>query len=414
MVHDHGASGHSHNHTAEANAKMLGWALALTSVYLVAEVIGGFVFNSLVLLADAAHMMTDVAALVIALLAIKLGQKPADDRRTFGYRRFEILAAAFNAVLLFGIAVYVLVEAVQRFSDPEPIQSWGMLIVAVIGLLVNLVSMRLLTAGKNASFNVKGAYLEVWADMIGSVGVIAGALVIRFTGWTWVDPIVAVGIGLWVLPRTWVLLRDTTNVLLEGVPGGLKLGEVRTVVAGVSGVAGLHDLHVWSMSNDDVSATLHVTLAKGADPDAVRRSVSDLLTDRFDIEHSTMQTEGAGETCADRQGDAMAVCTCRLRKEGRSGEPDGVGLGMRLAPRPASPSFTPCSMIQNCSAGLRSPAAASRALRTKACDNSVGATPDARWQLWHLSPYRPAPERTRAGCTKSASAAIPRTCGTIE
>lgn len=300
MAHDHGAAGHSHDHTAGANAKMLGWALALTSIYLVAEVIGGFVFNSLALLSDAAHMLTDVAALVIALLAIKLGQKSADDKRTFGYRRFEILAAAFNAVLLFFIAIYVFVEAIKRFSEPQEVQSWGMLVVAAIGLAVNLISMRLLTAGKEGSFNVKGAYLEVWADMIGSVGVILGALAIKFTGWTWVDPVVAVAIGLWVLPRTWILLRDTTNVLLEGVPGGLKLGEVRTAVSAVPGVAGLHDLHVWSMSNDDVSATLHVTLTPEAHPDAVRRLVVSLLADRFGIEHSTVQTEGAGDACEDQ------------------------------------------------------------------------------------------------------------------
>ena len=225
----------------ERTRKCSGWALALTSIYLVAEVIGGFVFNSLALLSDAAHMMTDVAALVIALMAIRLGGKSPDDKRTFGYRRFEILAAAFNAVLLFGIAIYIFVEAIKRFTAPQEVQSWGMMIVAAIGLVVNLISMRLLTAGKDASFNVKGAYLEVWADMIGSIGVILGALAIRFTGFTWIDAIVAVAIGLWVLPRTWILLRDTTNVLLEGVPGGLKLGEVRAAIGEVSGVAGLHD-----------------------------------------------------------------------------------------------------------------------------------------------------------------------------
>ena len=192
MAHDHREGGGSHDHTAGANTKMLVLALALTSTYLIAEVIGGFVFNSLALLSDAAHMLTDVAALIIALLAIKVGSKAPDEKRTFGYRRFEILAAAFNAVLLFLIAIYVFVEAIDRFSQPQEIQSWGMLIVAAIGLGVNLISMRLLTSGKDQSFNVKGAYLEVWADMIGSVGVIAGALVIRFTGWTWVDPIVAV------------------------------------------------------------------------------------------------------------------------------------------------------------------------------------------------------------------------------
>lgn len=295
--HAHGAEGHSHDHTAGANAKMLGWALALTATYLVAEVIGGFVFNSLALLSDAAHMMTDVAALVIALMAIKVGSKSADDKRTFGYRRFEILAAAFNAVLLFAIAVYVLVEAIKRFNSPQEVQSWGMMIVAAIGLAVNLVSMRLLTAGKDASFNVKGAYLEVWADMIGSVGVILGAVVIRFTGWTWVDPIVAVAIGLWVLPRTWVLLKDTTNVLLEGVPGGLKLAELRTAIARVPGVADLHDLHVWSMSNDDISCTVHVVLEEGADIDGTRSAVQAVLRTEYEIEHSTIQTEGPQQQC---------------------------------------------------------------------------------------------------------------------
>jgi cobalt-zinc-cadmium efflux system protein len=297
--HDHGSGGHAYDHMVGANAKMLGWALVLTTAYLIAEVVGAFVFNSLALLSDAAHMLTDVAALVIALMAIRLGQKPADDKRTFGYKRFEILAAAFNALLLFGVAIYVLVEAVQRFREPEGVQSTGMLIVAAIGLVVNLASMKLLTSGKDASMNVKGAYLEVWADMIGSVGVIVGGLAIRFTGWTWVDPIVAVGIGLWVLPRTWVLLRDTTNVLLEGVPGGIKLAELRASIAGLPGVAGVHDLHVWSMTMEDVNCTAHVTLAKGADPDTVRRSVAATLDSRFGIEHCTIQTEGAAEGCGD-------------------------------------------------------------------------------------------------------------------
>lgn len=291
----------AHDHTAGANATMLKWALGLTLTYLIAEIIGGFYFNSLALLSDAAHMMTDVAALVIALMAIKLGQKDADEKRTFGYRRFEILAAAFNAVLLFGIAIYVFVEAIKRFAEPQEVQSWGMLIVAAVGLVVNLISMRLLTAGKDASFNVKGAYLEVWADMIGSVGVIAGALAIKFTGFTWIDPVVAVGIGLWVLPRTWILLRDTANVLLEGVPGGLKLSELRSAVSAVPGVAGLHDVHVWSMSNDDVSATMHVTLATDASAGDVRLSITKLLAERYEIEHATIQTEGPGEPCEERE-----------------------------------------------------------------------------------------------------------------
>ncbi|HEX7784571.1 MAG TPA: cation diffusion facilitator family transporter [Sphingobium sp.] len=297
MAHDQDRAGHSHDHTAGANAKMLRWALALTSTYLIAEVIGGILFNSLALLSDAAHMLTDVAALVIALLAIRMGRKAPDEKRTFGYRRFEILAAAFNAVLLFFIAIYVFVEAIKRFNQPQEIQSWGMLVVAALGLGVNLISMRLLMAGKDKSFNVKGAYLEVWADMIGSVGVIAGALVIRFTGWTWVDPIVAVAIGIWVLPRTWVLLRDTTNVLLEGVPRGLELAQVRIEIAALPGVPGLHDLHIWSTSDDDVSCTVHVTLDEQANPDAVRLAINSLLEERFEIHHTTVQIEAPGEPC---------------------------------------------------------------------------------------------------------------------
>lgn len=297
MAHDHSQAGHAHDHTAGANAKMLGWALALTSIYLIAEVIGGIVFNSLALLSDAAHMMTDVAALAIALMAIRLGRKAPDEKRTFGYRRFEILAAAFNAVLLFAVAIYVFVEAIKRFNEPQEIQSWGMLIVATIGLGVNLVSMRLLTAGKDASFNVKGAYLEVWADMIGSVGVILGALAIRFTGWTWVDPVVAVAIGLWVLPRTWILLCDTTNVLLEGVPAGLSLKEVRAAIGEVPGVQSLHDLHIWSVSNDEVSCTVHVVLAKDATAEPVRQTVMEVIKDHFDISHVTIQTEETDQSC---------------------------------------------------------------------------------------------------------------------
>jgi len=295
MAHDH--AGHSHDHAAGASARMLGWALALTTAYLVAEVVGGLLFNSLALLSDAAHMLTDVAALVIALMAIKLGQKPADEKRTYGYRRAEILAAAFNAVLLFAIAIYIFVEAVRRFAEPPEVQSWGMLGVAAVGLVVNLISMKLLAAGKDASFNVKGAYLEVWADTIGSLGVIAGALIIRFTGWTWVDAVVAVAIGLWVLPRTWVLLRDTTHVLLQGVPAHLTLNELRAGVAAMPGVKDVHDLHVWSLSNDDVSCTMHVTVAESADADRVRRAVAALLDHDFGIAHATIQTESADDAC---------------------------------------------------------------------------------------------------------------------
>lgn len=292
--HGHGADakgGHAHSHTAGANSRMLTIALVLSAAFLIVEIAGAFIFNSLALLSDAAHMFTDVAALAIALAAVKIGQRPADDVRTFGYRRFEILAAAFNALLLFLVAAYVLWEGVGRLLEPPPVGSTGMLVIAVLGLAVNLIAMRILSAGKDASLNLKGAYLEVWADMVGSLGVIVGAVVIMLTGWGWVDPVVAIAIGLWVLPRTWTLLKDTTQILIEGVPPHLKLGEIRKQIAGVAGVAGVHDLHVWSMASDDISLSVHVTLAAGADGEAVRRGVSAIVHDRFGIEHATIQTE---------------------------------------------------------------------------------------------------------------------------
>lgn len=287
----HEQSAHSHSHIAGANSRMLGVALALTATFLVAEVAGAYLFNSLALLSDAAHMFTDAAALAIALAAVRIGQRPADDRRTFGYRRFEILAAAFNALLLFAVAAYVLWEGIGRFFTPAEVQSTGMLAVAGVGLVVNLIAMRLLAGGKEKSLNVKGAYLEVWADMLGSLGVIAGAVLIMATGWYWVDPVVAIGIGLWVLPRTWTLLKDTTRILLEGVPRHLTLSEIRAAIASAPGVSGVHDLHVWSLTSDDVSLSVHVELEDGAGAEGVRTQLAVLLHERFEIEHATIQTE---------------------------------------------------------------------------------------------------------------------------
>ncbi len=302
MSEDHGqdVSGHAaHNHGAGASTKRLAIALSLTSVFLVAELVGAFLFDSLALLSDAAHMFTDAATLAIALAAVKIGQRPPDDKRTFGYRRFEILAAAFNAILLFAVAGYVLIEGIGRFFDPKPVESVGMLIVATIGLVVNLISMRILAGGKDDSLNVKGAYLEVWADMLGSFGVIAAAVAIYLTGYNWIDPIVAIGIGLWVLPRTWVLLRDTTHILLQGVPRGFDLKAIRERMGQVPDVVGVHDLHLWSVAGDDASLTAHVAIADGGSAENARRAVVGMLEAEFNIHHATIQTET--EPCGDEE-----------------------------------------------------------------------------------------------------------------
>lgn len=285
-------SGHSHAALPGQSERPLWIALMLTTAFLVAEIIGGILTNSLALISDAAHMFTDSAALAISLVAIRIGRRPADSARTFGYYRFEILAAALNAVLLFMVAMYILYEAYLRLDDPPEIQSGTMLIVAAIGLVVNLISMKLLSGGKDASLNIKGAYLEVLSDMLGSIGVIIGALVIRYTGWTWVDSVIAVGIGLWVLPRTWTLLKESMHVLLEGVPKGLGIDEINKAILGVPGVASVHDLHVWSITSGKASLTVHVVQDAGVtDPQPLLTAIRQLIAAKYDIHHATVQVE---------------------------------------------------------------------------------------------------------------------------
>ncbi len=286
------SAGHSHGVSAGQSEKPLWIALALTSVFLTAELVGGILTNSLALISDAAHMFTDAAALGISLAAMRIGRRPADSKRTFGYYRFEILAAAFNAILLFMVALYIVYEAYERLQTPAQIESGTMLVIASIGLVVNLISMRLLSAGKDTSLNMKGAYLEVWSDMLGSIGVIVGALLIRYTGWSWVDSVIAVGIGLWVLPRTWILLRESMNILLEGVPEGLGIAEIGAAIRAKPGVTGIHDLHVWSISSGKTSLSVHVVSSE-APPTwpALVASVRDMLGHNFEIHHTTVQVE---------------------------------------------------------------------------------------------------------------------------
>jgi len=291
---DHGHGGHAgHDHAAGASEKSLRIALALTGVFLVVELAGGFLAHSLALLSDAAHMFTDTAALAIALMAIHIAKRPADAKRTFGYHRFEILAAAFNALLLLVVAVTILWEAYLRLKAPPQVGSNLMLGIAIVGLVVNLLSMKVLRGGQEESLNVKGAYLEVWADMIGSVGVILGAVLIKFTGWSWVDSAVAVLIGLWVVPRTVTLLKSSINILLEGVPEEIDLAKVDAALLGVPGVASLHDLHVWSLTSGKTTLTVHLVTAPGTNAETdVLPTVRQLLAKDFGIHHFTVQCEG--------------------------------------------------------------------------------------------------------------------------
>ena len=288
-------AGHSHATGSGANEKRLWIVLGLTSTFLVAELIAAWITHSLALLSDAAHMLTDVAALAVSLFAIRMARRAADRKRTFGYQRFEILAAAYNASLLFVVALYILYEAIERMRAPIPIPTTAMLVVATLGLIVNLAGMRLLRGGSEHSLNMKGAYLEVWSDMLGSIGVIVAALLMKWTGYAWIDSVVAVGIGLWVLPRTWTLLKESINVLLQGVPANVDFDRIETAVAGISGVRAIHDFHVWSLTAGKDVLTAHVVV------DASRKSEQELLTEidavirAHGIHHSTVQIEA--ESC---------------------------------------------------------------------------------------------------------------------
>ncbi|HRN61425.1 MAG TPA: cation diffusion facilitator family transporter [Luteimonas sp.] len=304
--------GHDHDHASAASIrheKPLWWALALIVSFMVVEVVAAFATNSLALLSDAAHMATDALALGIALVAVRLSRRPPDARRSFGYVRTEAMGAMINGALLFALAGYILWESVHRFLAPPPVASIGMLVVGVLGLVVNLIAMRLLKAGSDESLNVKGAYLEVWADMLGSVGVIIGALVIHFTGWRLADPIIAVAIGLWVLPRAWTLMRQAGNVLMMGVPDGIDLAAVRAALAGLPGVSDVHDLHVWALASSQAAMTAHLVVDDGVDADVLRHAAVELLAHRFDIGHATLQVEGGdchGPDCGNRHGRQAA------------------------------------------------------------------------------------------------------------
>ena len=286
------SAGHDHGGGEVKHEKPLWWALGLTATFLVAEVIGGLLTNSLALLSDAAHMATDVIALTISLVAVRLSRRPPDAKRTYGYARMEAIGALVNGGMLFLVAGYILWEAVGRFSEPPSVASNGMLVIAALGLVINLIAMRLLKAGSGESLNVKGAYLEVWADMLGSVGVIIGALIIQFTGFYIADPIIAVLIGLWVLPRTWTLLRAAGQVLMQGVPDGLDLEAVRAMMLSHPSVEAIHDVHAWALASKEPILTAHIVLASATDDvDKVRGTLAAALDEQFGIAHATLQVE---------------------------------------------------------------------------------------------------------------------------
>ena len=284
---------HTHGSAAAAHRGRLQLVFLLTLGIFFVQVAGAYASNSLALFADAGHNFTDVVGIGIALFAIAFAARPASDERTFGFLRLEILAAVANAVLLFLVAGFVLFEAWRRFSDPPEVASGLMLAIAVIGLAVNGLSLWLLRDAQSASLNMRGAYLEVMGDLLGSGAVIVAALVIATTGWLQADAVASVVIGLLMLPRTWNLLRDAVDVLLEGTPKGVDLDVVRRHILDAQGVEDVHDLHAWTITSGMNVVSAHVVVQPSADPPAVLDELCRCLSGDFDIEHSTFQLETA-------------------------------------------------------------------------------------------------------------------------
>ena len=290
--------GHSHGTATGTHRNRLLGVLAIAVTVMIAEVIGGLVSGSLALLADAGHMLTDAAGVGLALLAAAFAARPATAKRTFGYQRFEILAAVINAILLFGVAGYVLVEAVRRFNAPPEVSTGVMLAVAVVGLVANAGSLLVLRGGQRESLNVRGAYLEVLGDLLVSAAVIVAAVVIQLTGFIRADAIASAAIGLMILPRTWALLREALDVLLEATPKGVDLDEVRQHLLDTLGVIGVHDLHAWTITSGLPVLSAHVVVAEEALADGGGGRVLDqlghCLAGHFDVERCTFQLEAPG------------------------------------------------------------------------------------------------------------------------
>lgn len=311
--------GHAHAHasaTGPDNDRKVLLSLGLVATFMVVEVAGGILSGSLALLADAGHMLTDAAALGLAYVAFRVGRRAADSRRTFGYLRFEVLAGLVNAVTLLAIVGWIVLEAWERFWEPAPILAGPMLGVALAGLLVNLLVLRILTRGDSEHVNIKGASLHVMGDLLGSVGAIAAAVVIHLTGWTPIDPILSVVVSLLVLRSAWELAARSLHILLEGAPEGATPERIeRHLLENVPGLAAVSHIHVWSITSGRALATMHVRPAEDSDARTVVRSVERALKADFNIEHATVAVDWSGEdaTCGLGRGQPEAAGGARGR-----------------------------------------------------------------------------------------------------
>lgn len=281
------AHGHGHDNERRVLA-----AFVLTAVFMVVEVVGGLISGSLALLADAAHMLTDAAALALAWVAFRIARRPADPRRSYGYHRGQVLAAFVNGAVLIVIVAGIGVEAAQRLAEPVPVQGWTMLAVAALGLVVNLVALVILHGGDRRNLNLRGAAVHVLGDLLGSAAAVVGAVVILRTGWTPIDPILSVLVGLLVLRSAWLIVRESAHILLEGTPAEIDPQSLRkALMADIPALQDVHHIHAWSLTAERPLITLHACVSDTADSQAVLKNIKQVLASRFGIDHSTVQIE---------------------------------------------------------------------------------------------------------------------------
>jgi cobalt-zinc-cadmium efflux system protein len=287
---DHHDHDHDHDHLQGASQRKLLVAFGFTAAMLVAEAVGGLVSGSLALLADAGHMLVDALALLLAFLGARFAARPADQRRTYGYGRIEVLAGFVNALTQFALVAFIVVEAVQRLFDPQPILSGVMLVVAVVGLVVNVLVLRTLHGHDPDDVNIAGASLHVLGDLLGSVAAVLAALAVRWMGWLWADPVLSILVSLLILRSAWTLVCRSGHILLEGTPDGVSLDDVQHALEKADpAITGIHHVHVWQVTAGSRMATLHAELAPDADQARVLTAIKTLLSDRWRVGHATVQ-----------------------------------------------------------------------------------------------------------------------------
>src|SRR6266536_2282248 len=267
------------------------WALAISAVYFIAELVAGFATNSLALLSDAGHMLSDIGAMALSLFAFRMARRPATHQSTYGFHRVEILAALFNGLTLWLIVGVIFAAAYNRFAQPPVVESFGMVIVALFGLLVNIAAAAILHGGHRHNLNLRGAFLHVISDAVGSVGAIAAGVIMLTTGWYLADPLISIFISGLILFSSWSLVKDSLSVLMQAVPKGIRLEEVRQTIEAVDGVSAVHDLHIWAVTSDIFTLSAHAVVANGGDFHQVLNGIEDTLKERFNIEHTTIQLE---------------------------------------------------------------------------------------------------------------------------